>query len=443
MQLKLELASKNIHKENLKNFLKITVDVSDEKRKLKTGTKPVFLIPVIDRSGSMSSAASRNNRNVMPIYHQTTLNFSTSVIRSTSSSDFYSKLDCAKNATCELLDLLEDGDKLAIVSFDDSITVEQKPIVINEGARKEIKNNIDKIYAGGCTNISDALITAHRLFSKADMEKYNCKIVLLSDGCANVGFSKEEQFIPLMTEILNHNISTSTIGLGDDYDLGVMDTISSNCAGSFHHISDANAIKDIFVSELRKTQAIVCQNAVLDVLLPDMVAFKPNFNNYTENIQKDKITIQLGNLYSNKAIYYEFSLLDDSIKEVIVGAKLTYGDDASNGDFISVSKKVLVVDNKNDIVENEAIIDEFVSIVKDKYVYDAAKSISCNDMAWAAQSYASSVSTMDSLVTAYNCCDSSSLEDMKSISASISSTSMTQDSLRNTFSTVSKKLRNS
>ena len=60
MKVKLNFASDNIFNGNLKNFFKLVLDVSEDRKKISSNDKPVFLIPVIDRSGSMSSPASKD-----------------------------------------------------------------------------------------------------------------------------------------------------------------------------------------------------------------------------------------------------------------------------------------------------------------------------------------------------------------------------------------------
>lgn len=419
MKIKLNFATDNMHKENLKNFLKLTLDVTEDKKKVKVDNqKPVFLIPVIDRSGSM--AASASNRN----------------------GKFTTQLDCAIASTCELLDLLNEGDKFAVVSFDDEIKVEQKPISVTENNRDEVKYNIKKISTGGCTNISDALKTAANLFVTEDTEKYNCKIILLSDGCANVGFREEQQFIEFMPKILNRNISVSTIGLGTNYDAGIMEAISGNCAGSFNHICDALAIKDIFITELKSAQSIVCKDTVVDIILPDMVAFKPNYNNYREEVRKDFIRIRLGSLYSNKTIFYEFSALSEELKEIAITVKVSYENLDGGKDEVAFTHTLPVVDTKEEVVENEAIINEWMVAVKDRYAYEASKAVSANDYASASMSYEASSATMNSILSTYNCCSASLAADMDSIQTSITNCS-SQDNLRKTFDTYSKKMRGS
>lgn len=423
MKLNLNFATKNILKTDPKNYVKIDIDVSDEKNNIKQSTerKPVFLIPVIDRSGSMSQSLSHSH------------DFS---MRN-------SKLECAKNATKELIDLLIDGDKIAIVTFDDMISVVQNPITINKSAKKEIFQNINKIASGGCTNISDAIKTANNLFTKADAEKYNCKIVLLSDGYANAGFDRSEQFIPLMCDILSKGISTSTVGIGIDYDLDIMETISNNCAGSFTHVSNANEIKDVFATELKTTQSIVARDTIFKIKLPDLVSFKPNLNNFAETTDKDFITLNFGNLYNNKTIYYEFEVLDTTVEKIKIEISLSC--ETENGKKeLSISEELMFVSDKKDLIENSDIIKEILETVRDKYNYEAAKAYSLKDSVCANNCFVSASNTINSISASYTSASACASEINSEITAtSCCYATSSDDQLRSNVSSISKKLRNS
>ena len=173
-----------------------------------------------------------------------------------------------------------------------------------------------------------------------------------------------------------------------------------------------------------------------------MVAFKPNYNNYTEEIQKDNIYIKLGNLYNNKTLYYEFSVLDETLKDITISVEVSYETPDGGENTATMSRKIPIISKKEDLIENKEIIDEIVNTVKDRYIYNASKAVSTNDFETASVSFAESSATMQSIVTAYNCCSTTAMEDMNSIQSSLTSTT-SQDAIRKTFDNSSKKLRNS
>lgn len=438
MKIKITPASKNICRQNLKNHIKVTLDVTDEMENLKKKdecSKPVFLVVALDRSGSMGSPAQKYAG-----YHRDSLLSSTTTFISSAT-----KLDCAKSSTEELVGILSENDKFALLAFDDCVETIQKPITINDHNKKEIISNIRKIFLGGCTNIEDTLIQAMNFFTESDIEKYNCKIILLSDGEANVGIRTEDEFVTLACKILDKGISTSTIGLGATYDAGVMEGIASHCAGSFNHISDANMIKDIFVSEFKRTQAVVCRNTIFRLYLPDMVMFEPNLNNYKEEITKEYIEIKFGNIYNSKDIFFEFSPIQFMEKDIKIKVVVEYEKD---GEITSISKtkKIGFVENSDETVENPEVIKEVLDIINSSFQYSVTKAVATNNAE--AVSYSlSKTEAMYNNISCYNSVSQTSIDcfktDAQSYATSTSSMGSENDFVRSQMAMHSKKLRNS
>ena len=445
MKIALNFTSDTIYRGDMKNFMKISLDVSEDKQTPNQSRKPVYLIPVLDKSGSMDSPATTSgcDENYLG-----SMSFPYARHQFTYPAHYtQSKLQCAQEATVELLDMLQDGDKFAVIAFDDNVEVTQKPIIVNSKNRKEIASNIRKIRTCGCTNISQALMRANELIKQEDIKNFTCKIILLSDGEANAGYITEIDFAKLMSKILHRGITTSSIGLGLDYNLAIMEAISGNCAGSFHHIHKATSIKDIFAKELRAAQQVACKNAIVSVKLPTLVAFKPNFNNYGEDITKDEIRIMLGDLYADKNIYYEFSVLDDTAAKAEITVNVEYESVTAGQNTVSITKELIIVDNKDEVVANEKILEELMDAVKDKYYYDATKAASMSDTAYATSSLNASVATMDSIATVYNTCSANTIsvnnaiDEMQLYSQTVSTADTNSNDFRRQFSKMSKKMR--
>ena len=98
-----------------------------------------------------------------------------------------SKLGFVKASTLRLLDLMHDGDAVALVVFDDTIQVVKPLTVLGAKARTDLATAIKGLETGGSTNIEGGLKSGLAQFSKAVRKQFGCKLVLLSDGEANVG----------------------------------------------------------------------------------------------------------------------------------------------------------------------------------------------------------------------------------------------------------------
>src|SRR5712692_6849674 len=136
--------------------------------------RPVALALVIDRSGSMASPAAASITPDQPG-------------AGGDDTGQPSKLGFVKASTLRLLDLMHDGDAVALVVFDDTIQVVKPLTVLGAKARAELGAAVKGLETGGSTNIEGGLNLGLAQFSKAVRKQFGCKLVLLSDGEANVG----------------------------------------------------------------------------------------------------------------------------------------------------------------------------------------------------------------------------------------------------------------
>src|SRR5450759_45739 len=141
---------------------------------IQADRRAVALALVIDRSGSMASPAAASITADQPG-------------AGGDDTGQPSKLGFVKAATLRLLDLMHDGDAVTLVVFDDTIQVVKPLTVLGTRTRVELASAVKGLETGGSTNIEGALKSGLGQFSKAVRKQFGCKLVLLSDGEANVG----------------------------------------------------------------------------------------------------------------------------------------------------------------------------------------------------------------------------------------------------------------
>ncbi|MBS4030720.1 MAG: VWA domain-containing protein [Clostridiales bacterium] len=182
-------------------------------------SKPVLMVFVIDRSGSMGGNLNR-------VIHEAPYD----EVR------YSSKMSYAISAVTNFLHLLTEDDLVGVVSFDDSAEINQHLTRLNPSTRRSVIANVQGIQPRGCTNISDAILTAKRMITAAHLDEYTCKIILLSDGIANRGVSDSDGLASVALSCLREGITVSSLGIGADYDAGIMGAIANSGGGLFYHI---------------------------------------------------------------------------------------------------------------------------------------------------------------------------------------------------------------
>jgi Ca-activated chloride channel family protein len=77
------------------------------------------------------------------------------------------------------------------------------------------------------------------------------RVLLLSDGLANVGESRPEVIASKARNCLQLGVSTSTIGVGNDYYEDLLRGMASSGNGNYHHLESPSQLAALFERELR------------------------------------------------------------------------------------------------------------------------------------------------------------------------------------------------
>ncbi|NJK72028.1 MAG: VWA domain-containing protein [Synechococcaceae cyanobacterium SM2_3_60] len=83
------------------------------------------------------------------------------------------------------------------------------------------------------------------------------RTILLSDGLANVGETNPDTIASDVARREQQGVSTTTIGVGTDYDEDLLSAMAASGSGNFYHIEDPSTIPDIFATELQGLVATI------------------------------------------------------------------------------------------------------------------------------------------------------------------------------------------
>jgi Ca-activated chloride channel family protein len=136
-------------------------------------------------------------------------------------------------------------------------------------------DQIRRIGLGGSTAIADGVLTGRgEVLTYMEPRRLN-RIVLLSDGQANVGPSRVEDFIRLGKGLLHERISVSTIGLGLGYNEDLMLQLALASDGNHAFARDPSDLITIFNREFNDVLAACAQTVSIDIDLKPGVRSAP------------------------------------------------------------------------------------------------------------------------------------------------------------------------
>ena len=197
---------------------------------------PVNLALVIDRSGSMSGE----------------------------------KIEKAKEAALEVLRHLSSDDIFSLVAYESGVQtlIPARPV----GDGRAIEQAIRSIQPGGNTalfaGVSQGASEVRRYFGESGNVN---RIVLLSDGLANVGPSSPEELGRLGAALMKEGLSVTTVGLGLGYNEDLMTRLAQRSDGNTYFVESSGDLPRIFAAELGDVLNVVARQVEIEIEFPDGV----------------------------------------------------------------------------------------------------------------------------------------------------------------------------
>jgi Ca-activated chloride channel family protein len=167
------------------------------------------------------------------------------------------KIARAKDALRMAVGKLRDDDIVSIVAYDTNVRVLVPATKLTD--RQQVYATIAQIEAGESTALFAGVSKgAAELRKFLDKERVN-RIVLLSDGLANIGPSSPGDLAELGTSLGREGIAVTTIGLGLDYNEDLMTKLAQKSDGNHMFAESAADLEQAFMREFGDVLTVVAQ----------------------------------------------------------------------------------------------------------------------------------------------------------------------------------------
>ncbi|HWQ15143.1 MAG TPA: VWA domain-containing protein [Roseiflexaceae bacterium] len=205
------------------------------------------------------------------------------------------KLRYVQQAACHVLDALDGRDRVAVVAYDDQVTLVAPSAQLTEPARRDIKERINALRPGGWTDLSGGWLEGCRAVAMHLEAGGINRALLLTDGLANRGITGIEDLAHHARELRARGVATSTFGVGLDFNEHLLTALAEQGGGHFYYIERPEQIPEVFRRELGELLTVVAREAFLSIAIPRGLAVEV-LGDLPHERQGERLRIFLGDL---------------------------------------------------------------------------------------------------------------------------------------------------
>ncbi len=272
----------------------IKIDLSAITGQKKTACTPLNLAVVLDRSGSMTGA----------------------------------KIEKAKQAAMQLVDHLRPDDVFSLVIFSDAARVIVPAQHVED--KDALKEKIENIEAQGSTALyAGVKMGADQMDEYLSSKRIN-RIILLSDGLANVGPSTPRELRRLGSQLAERGLSVTTIGVGDDYNEDLMAGLAEASDANYYYVKDTEKLPEIFAKELGEMLSVAVRDVRIEIVCPDGV--KPlGFIGRSEKFENQRAMVTLSQFTPGQDRYLFLRCRINGDQPDVARVSVNYTDELQGG----------------------------------------------------------------------------------------------------------------
>jgi Ca-activated chloride channel family protein len=188
----------------------------------------------------------------------------TFVVDVSGSMDRENRLGLVRRSLGLLLDELGPDDRVGLVVYGSRGRV----VLRHTRDLEAIRAAVDGLRPEGSTNAEEGLVLGYRLAGEAFRDDAVNRVVLCSDGVANVGATGPEAILDRIGGEARRGIELTAVGFGmGNYNDALMEQLADRGDGRYHYVDTLDEARRIFVAELEGTLETVARDAKVQVEL--------------------------------------------------------------------------------------------------------------------------------------------------------------------------------
>jgi Ca-activated chloride channel family protein len=175
------------------------------------------------------------------------------------------KIANAKEAILQGIRTLREGDRFAVVAYDDDVTLVVPAAQATPEARDAAIAAVERIASRGSTDLHGGWQRGCEQVEEGLSKDAVGRCLLLTDGLANRGVTDPDEIVRQCAAWRDKRVVTTAFGVGADFDETLLRRMADAGGGNFQFIESAAQIADFVASEVGEALATTVREAVLVV----------------------------------------------------------------------------------------------------------------------------------------------------------------------------------
>jgi Ca-activated chloride channel family protein len=209
------------------------------------------------------------------------------------------KLHYVKRAAAYLIETLAETDQLTLVVYDDHVDVLSPGFPLTPAHRERLMRELSRVESRGSTNLAGGWLAGCEMVARAATQAHLNRVLLLTDGLANVGITDPEELAHHAHELARRGISTSTFGVGLGFNEHLLERMATEGDGNFHFIESPQDIPHLFAREFKELLKITAREIELTVDIPTGVTVNV-CGGWRHTLEDGRLRLAVGSLAAGR-----------------------------------------------------------------------------------------------------------------------------------------------
>jgi Ca-activated chloride channel homolog len=174
------------------------------------------------------------------------------------------RLDLVREALHKLIDQLGPSDQVSIVAFsgEAEVIVSMTPAT----GKDRLHAAVERLAVQDSTNLEAGLTSGYAEASQSFRPVATNRVILLSDGLANVGDTSWQGILDRVEEFAGRQVTLLCVGVGRDYGDQLMEQLADNGDGAAVYVSSVDDARKVFVEQLATNLDLRARDAKAQVV---------------------------------------------------------------------------------------------------------------------------------------------------------------------------------